>query len=494
MSRQTSVAPARVVVGSPALEARRLRVDLGPYTVLDDVDLTVEAGSVVALVGPNGAGKTTLLRALSGDVPLAEGDVQLAGIPAHEVSPTAAARYRAVLGQRQELAFPFTVDEVVRMGRAPWADRSAPGEDDEIVDRAIADCDLGLMRDRPVLSMSGGEQARVALARVLAQQTPLLLLDEPTAALDVRHQEAVFALLRRRAEAGDAVVVVVHDLSAAAAHADRVVLIHRGEAVVSGPPGETLNPDVLTLAYGHPLEVFASEASGALAVLPVRTTTERRNPVTVVEDLERGRPRFTRALRTATWADHQRAEQAPFIQALVSGELPIDAYATMVDQHLHLYRALEEAMEQQSSDPVLAPFHDHALDRVAALEADLRFLRGPNWSERSEVLPATADYVARIEELAGTWNGGLLAHHYVRYLGDLSGGQFLGPVIARIYELDDEGWEFYRFDEIEDAKAYKNRYRENLDAIDWSSDEQERIVAEIGRGYEHNIALFEALG
>ncbi|NLD76290.1 MAG: heme ABC transporter ATP-binding protein [Acidimicrobiales bacterium] len=485
----------RVAVGSPAIEAERLRVDLGPYTILDDVDLRVDGGSVVALVGPNGAGKTTLLRALAGDVALAAGEVRLAGRPAGDMSPTATARYRSVLGQRQELAFPFRVDEVVRMGRAPWLDRSAPGEDDEVVEEAIAACDLALLRDRPVPSLSGGEQARVGLARVLAQQSQLMLLDEPTAALDVRHQEAVFALLRRRADAGDAVVVVVHDLSAAAAHADRVVLLHRGEVVLAAPPAEALRPDVLSLAYGHPLEVFASDSSGTMAVLPLRTTIERRAAVTAPpEETEPAELRFTQILRAATWADHQRAEQAPFVKDLVAGDLSVEGYATMVDQHLHVYRALEAAMHEQSDDPVLARFHDEALDRVSALEADLAFLRGPGWEERSEVLPETAEYAGRIRALAGTWNAGLLAHHYVRYLGDLSGGQYLGRVIARIYELDDDGWSFYRFDGIESPKAYKVRYRESLDAVDWSPEDKERIVAEIGRGYELNIALFEALG
>lgn len=486
--------PGRVAAGAAALDAHGVCVDLGSYRAIDDVELRVAAGSVVALVGPNGAGKSTLLRAMAGDVALASGAVHLAGISAARIRPGDASRYRAVLGQRQELSFAFTVEEVVRMGRTPWADRSAPGEDDEAVEAAIADCDLGLLRDRPVPSLSGGEQARVGLARVLAQRTPLLLLDEPTAAMDVRHQEAVFGVLRRRADAGDAVVVVVHDLSAAAAHADVVVLLHRGEVVVAAPPAQALSPDVISLAYGHPLEVFSSDSSGALAVLPVRTNKEPRNQMTVVEGTDREQPRFTQALRSATWADHQRAEQAPFVKALVAGELDRDAYATMVDQHLHLYRALESAMDAQAHDPVLTPFHDHALDRVAALEADLMHLRGPDWEHRSVVLAATADYVERISELAGTWNAGLLAHHYTRYLGDLSGGQFIGRVMARVYDLDDAGWAFYRFAEIDDAKAYKDAYRAKLDALDLGVDEQERIVAEIGRSYEFNIALFEDLG
>jgi iron complex transport system ATP-binding protein len=241
--------------------------------LIASVDLDLRAGELVVLVGPNGAGKTTLVRALTGDVLLSTGTVLLGSRPAHELSAVEQARHRAVLPQRTELAFPFTVEEVVAMGRAPWSGVASMGEDHDAVEGALAACDLGSLRRRPYPTLSGGEQARTMLARVLAQRAGLLLLDEPTGALDIQHQEQVFAVLRERVRQGDAVVVVVHDLTAAAAHADRVVVLQAGRVVVDAPPATALDPDLLTRVYGHPVEVVTSPRSGALAVLPLRPAT-----------------------------------------------------------------------------------------------------------------------------------------------------------------------------------------------------------------------------
>jgi iron complex transport system ATP-binding protein len=271
MRLRTRSAPVeRVPMGEVLIEARALEARRGGAIQLHGVDLRVRAGEVVAIVGPNGAGKSTLLAALSGDLPCSSGVVEVVGEPLASHPPAQLARRRAVLPQQVTVAFPFTVDEVVRMGRAPWSDTSGPGEDDLAVAAAMADCDVVGLADRPFPSLSGGEQARVSLARVLAQQAQLLLLDEPMAALDLRHQDQVFGVLRRRAQAGDGIVVVLHDLTAAAASADRVVLLDRGEVVADDSPERTLHPGLLAEVYEHRIDVFPNPVTGALTVVPQR--------------------------------------------------------------------------------------------------------------------------------------------------------------------------------------------------------------------------------
>ncbi|TDC45722.1 heme ABC transporter ATP-binding protein [Jiangella ureilytica] len=256
--------------GSVVAAADGVSVVLGGARVLDDVSVEVRAGEVLALVGPNGAGKSTLLSALTGDVAVAAGSVTLHGEPLRAWSATESAMRRAVLLQQVRLSFPFTVAEVVEMGRAPWAGTAFEDSDDEAVRSALAEADVTQFAARRFTSLSGGEQARVALARVLAQRTGLLLLDEPTAALDLRHQELVLGVARTRAATGVAVVVVLHDLNLAAAHADRVAVLAGGRVVATGPPAEVLGGALLTDVYEHDVEVIAHPRTGAPVILPRR--------------------------------------------------------------------------------------------------------------------------------------------------------------------------------------------------------------------------------
>ncbi|MFH9814050.1 heme ABC transporter ATP-binding protein [Streptomyces sp. NPDC017230] len=264
------VPPPPAVPGDVLAETHDLRVRLGGRPVLDGVGVTVRAGEVLALVGPNGAGKSTLLGALAADVPVAEGVVRVHGRPVAEWSAPELALRRAVLPQSASLSFPFPVEEVVRMGRAPWAGTGLEDEDDAAVAEAMARTEVTGFAGRPFSALSGGERARVALARVLAQRTPLLLLDEPTAALDLRHQELVLRLCRERARAGDAVVVVLHDLSLAAAYADRVAILRAGRVAADGPPSEVLTEGLLREVYEQSVEVLPHPRTGAVLVVPRR--------------------------------------------------------------------------------------------------------------------------------------------------------------------------------------------------------------------------------
>ncbi|RVW08949.1 heme ABC transporter ATP-binding protein [Prescottella agglutinans] len=262
--------PARTDSGVVTMRANDISVERGGRTVLDHVSLMVHSGEVLALVGPNGAGKSTLLAALSGDQPVASGVVELDGKPLSDWSHSEMSRRRAVLPQQHTVGFSFTARQVVRMGRAPWQRTPRSADDDKLIDHCLDVCDVRHLADRPFSVLSGGERARVALARVLAQSTETVLLDEPTAALDLGHQEAVMRIARNRAADGAAVVVVLHDLGLAAAYADRICILENGRAAADGPPAEVLTEELLSRVYGHPVEVFAHPRSGATLVQPRR--------------------------------------------------------------------------------------------------------------------------------------------------------------------------------------------------------------------------------
>ncbi|MGW2399130.1 heme ABC transporter ATP-binding protein [Kitasatospora sp. NPDC001664] len=270
MRRPRRQVPERPAPGTEVLVTEGLRLSLGGRELLGGVDLVVRAGEVLALLGPNGAGKSTLLSVLAGDNAPTAGEVRLLGRPLGSYRPAELALHRALLPQSSALTFPFTAGEVVRMGRAPWAGTAAEAQDEAAVAEALAATESTAFAERPFTALSGGERARVALARVLAQRAAVLLLDEPTAALDLRHQELVLRVARERAAAGDAVVVVLHDLSLAAAYADRITLLARGLPAADGPVAEVLSAGLLSEVYGHPVEVLPHPGTGAPLVLPAR--------------------------------------------------------------------------------------------------------------------------------------------------------------------------------------------------------------------------------
>lgn len=259
----------------PALRVHGVGVVLGGKEILHGVDLTVHAGEVLALVGPNGAGKSTLLAAMAGDLEPGVGHVEMAGRPIAPMGAATLARHRGVLQQRQTLAFGFRVREVVEMGRAVWRRTDRAEMDEEVVERSMEVADVTHLADRVVPTLSGGEQARVAFARLLAQETEVQLLDEPTAALDIKHQEAVLAQARASADAGAAVVVVLHDLSLAAAWADRICVLSSGRVRAVGAPREVLTGELLSEVYEHPVHVV--DHAGVLLVVPVRSVVPKED-------------------------------------------------------------------------------------------------------------------------------------------------------------------------------------------------------------------------
>lgn len=203
---------------------------------------------------------------------------------------------------------------------------------------------------------------------------------------------------------------------------------------------------------------------------------------------------FSTALRERSRAAHSGSEGAGFMSDLMRGDGTREDYTALVAQHWFVYAALESAASTMRNDPVAAPFITDKLTRLPALEADLEFLIGGDWRTRITPLPTTERYVARIADVvAEGWAGGFVAHHYTRYLGDLSGGQFIGKVMARQFELGTNGIGFYVFDEIADPRAFKDVYREQLDAAPWDAAEAERVIDEVLYAYQLNTDLFTDL-
>jgi iron complex transport system ATP-binding protein len=262
---------------TPAIEASSISVRVGSKVLLRDVSFVLDAGTTTALVGPNGAGKSTLLRVLAGEIKPSSGTVRLKGQPLSAYSAATLAQRRAVLSQSISVAFPFTVAEIVRMGAG---ERSGPAVT-ALIDAALAEVELSDFRERIITTLSGGEQQRAHLARVLVQLaygeaahgSGVLLLDEPTASLDLRHQLDVLATARRRAERGVTVIAILHDLNLAALFAERVIVLDRGRMAGDGPPSAIITDAILEDVFGVAGAVGHATASGLPYVLPHQATS-----------------------------------------------------------------------------------------------------------------------------------------------------------------------------------------------------------------------------
>lgn len=243
----------------PVLIAEAVSFDVAGATLVDGVDLRGVPGEVVALCGPNGAGKTTMMRLLAGDLVPGSGRVRVGNLDTATAAPTDLARVRSVMRQGSRSDIPFTVAAVVEMGRHPHrSDPDASRERDEYaIASAMARTDTLHLAGRVFATLSGGEQTRVVIARILAQAAPVVLLDEPTTALDVAHQERVLSEIRRIADDGNCVVVVLHDLNAAAYYADRVVLMADAAVRAEGAPGDVFRSELLSSVYRQDMVVTA---------------------------------------------------------------------------------------------------------------------------------------------------------------------------------------------------------------------------------------------
>lgn len=217
--------------------------------------------------------------------------------------------------------------------------------------------------------------------------------------------------------------------------------------------------------------------------------------MTTTETTEQTAETFSAAIRRRSWAGHQSAEGEGFLEVLMKGQLTRDGYTAMVAQHYWAYEVLEEAAAVMRGNAVAAPFCPPVLDRMAALDADMAYLAGDGWREKFPASPSTERYIARIRETCFDWPGGFVAHHYTRYLGDMSGGQHIAKLMRRHFGLEgNQGTEFYNFEAVGDLDAFKNDYRAALDNAPWDDDEKERIIQEVLYAYEVNGAVLRDLG
>lgn len=257
-----------------ALTASNIDFSYGEKKILHSTSIEVLPGQVVGLLGPNGTGKSTLLGVLSGDLDATSGSVELFGRPLTSYGRKELAQTRSVMPQASEFPFAYLVRDIVAMGRSCWS--GSDNEDRTIIEDAMSSTDVWDMADRDVTRLSGGEKARVTLARVIAQKARLVFLDEPTAALDISHQERTMEMCGQMADEGCAVVAVMHDIQLAAAYCDAIALMSGGRIVAYGKPREVLTTEALSEVYGWPISVMEL-ATGDLAIIPGRTARSARS-------------------------------------------------------------------------------------------------------------------------------------------------------------------------------------------------------------------------
>jgi heme oxygenase len=202
---------------------------------------------------------------------------------------------------------------------------------------------------------------------------------------------------------------------------------------------------------------------------------------------------FAAQVRELTRADHRAAQNVTYFDALLSGQLDRAGYAALLEQLHVVYQTLEEAAEAMRDDPVAGPFVVEELRRLPRIVDDLRFLHGPDWATRIAPSPATRQYQERLREVAFTWPAGFVAHHYTRYMGDLSGGQVMVRAVRRTFGLDTDGVRFFLFPDL-DATAFKQHYRELLDTAPWDEVERQRFLDEVSWAYRLNTEMIAELG
>ena len=256
------------------LEARDLTVSYDHRIAVASVTLTLRAGEITAIIGPNGAGKSTLLRTLNGQIRQSSGDVLLDGQPLDRLNRRSISRRIAVVAQEAELRFPVTVLEFVLGGRFAWSTNSGWGweteHDLEVGHAVLRETELTELSGRLMNELSGGERQRALMARALATEAPVLLLDEPTANLDLSHQATLLALVRNRCDQHRAsALVVTHDINLAAQFADTILLMKDGKSVHSGKPGEVLTPEILRDVFEVRVLVDAHPVTGGPRVTPI---------------------------------------------------------------------------------------------------------------------------------------------------------------------------------------------------------------------------------
>jgi iron complex transport system ATP-binding protein len=356
-------------------------LSLGDTDVLDGVSLSVDRGEFVALVGPNGAGKTTLLRTINGILEPDAGAVTLDGQRVADLRSKAVSRQVATVPQDTHVGFSFTAEQLVEMGRTPHRSRFDWGDDDGPVAAAMERTETLALRDRSVDSLSGGERQRVLLARALAQESDALLLDEPTASLDINHQVQVLGLVADIVAEGRAALAAIHDLDLAARFCDRLLLLSGGEVRARGPPAQVLGDPTLADAFGTETAVSRDHVTGTPRVAALDDRPEQSGRVHVVGGGAGG----AEAVRVLWRAGYE----------VTVGPLPEGDVAASVAANLDLAAVTVPAFEGPDDA-------DRRRVRNLAADADVLVVAGPG-ATAAGLWTATAGEIPRIRaDLGGT--------------------------------------------------------------------------------------------
>ncbi|QFU83750.1 heme ABC transporter ATP-binding protein [Natronorubrum aibiense] len=390
-AQPTDVKPAAITVENCSLS-------FGDLSVLEDVSMRVDPGEFVGFVGPNGAGKTTLLRAISGALEPDSGTVSIDGVDIHSVSSKRSSQLVSVVPQDTTLSFSFPVRDVVEMGRHPHRSRfSSPTQADHAaVERALERTRTTELADRPIDAISGGQRQRVVLARAVAQETPAMLLDEPTASLDINHQLETLELVRELVDEGRTVCAAIHDLDLAARYCDRLVMLADGEVYRSGPPAEVLTGESLADVFDATATVTPNPITGTETVTALpghRTDGDETDEETQLQDAR------IHVLGTGTTTacvlaqlESARAETALSLGPVTSGDTAAETARTLeID-------CLEISPFESLSDATLVAFENHVADAdVTVITASALAGDGVGTRRLVESLEATADAVVLVE-------------------------------------------------------------------------------------------------
>jgi iron complex transport system ATP-binding protein len=265
---------------SVLLAAKNLSFAYDRRPILERVSLTVNAGEFVGLIGANGSGKTTLLRILLGLLPVTTGEIHLCEAALTAINRREIATYATIVQQDTRIDFAFTAREVVAMGRTPYLKRFTPEQpaDKIAIEQAMYKTETDVFAERSAMELSGGERQRVHLARAIAQETRIILLDEPTANLDLTHQFEALQLVKDFAHAGGAALAAIHDLSLAARFCDRLLLLSQGQIVASGSPAEIINESNLLRHFALRARVWRDEETESLMVYPLGSSRKTTAP------------------------------------------------------------------------------------------------------------------------------------------------------------------------------------------------------------------------
>ncbi|HHW08516.1 MAG TPA: heme ABC transporter ATP-binding protein [Firmicutes bacterium] len=247
--------------------------------VLSGIAFQAQSGEVIGIAGPNGSGKSTLIHVISRALAPRYGQVALDDQLINQLSQLELARRMAVVHQQESVAFDFTVRDVVLMGRLPYLKRFSKesAADMAMAEKAMSEVGIRHLAERSIFQLSGGERQRVAIARALTQDTPILLLDEPTASLDIKYQVQTLELLQALAASGRLIIVVLHDLNLAAQYCHRLLLLHQGRIVKAGPPAEVLQSDLIQEVYGIAVGVIPHPQTGRPVIIPLTKSTTSSN-------------------------------------------------------------------------------------------------------------------------------------------------------------------------------------------------------------------------